>query len=396
MNAFRKLLELPAAEKECLGVVYTPPEIAQQPAVWEKTVALLKSRRAELLAFLESAGMAGSRKSTVILTGAGTSEFIGSAVAGPMKELLGREVVSVPTTHLVTHAPNSFVPGHNYTVISFARSGNSPESLATYKLVDRHVPSVKQIVITCNKDGALAQAAQKASNALCLVLPEETNDRSLAMTSSFSSMVLTGLCLSLLPGESDATGAMLKLAQDGANRIVDAYGDLLHQFAALKFDRAEFLGSGSLYGTMQECHLKMQEMTNGNVVCRYDTFLGVRHGPQVFVTSQCAVIAALASAPSVRRYELDLLRELARKKQGCGVLVICDKVTPEIQSVATHVVELFPGSPPLDDRYRILTDVVAGQILGVFKSMALGMKPDTPSPSGTINRVVQGVTIYDV
>ncbi len=396
MNAFRKLLELPAGEKTRLGVEYTAPEIAQQPAVWAKTINLLKTRRTEIIAFLQSAGMAGAKKSTVILTGAGTSEFIGNALAGPMRELLGREVISIPTTNLVTHARNTFVPGHDYTVISFARSGNSPESLATYKLVNKHAPAAKQIVITCNKDGALGQAAQKAANALCLLLPDETNDRSLAMTSSFSSMVLAGLYLSLLTAKADAADAMLKLAQDGANRVMDVYGDLLHQFASLKFSRAEFVGSGSLYGTMQECHLKMQEMTNGNVVCRYDTFLGVRHGPQVFVNSDCIVIAGLASAPDVRRYELDLLRELSRKKQGCGTLVICDKATPEIQSLAAYVVELFPNSPALDDKYRILTDVVVGQILGVFKSMALGMKPDSPSPAGTINRVVQGVTIYDV
>lgn len=396
MNAFRKLLEMPAGEKTRLGVEFTAPEIAQQPAVWGKTINLLKSRQAEILAFLDAAGMTGGRKSTVILTGAGTSEFIGNALAGPMRELLAREVISIPTTNLVTHARNTFVPGHDYTVISFARSGNSPESLATYKLVDKYAPSAKQIVITCNKDGALGQAAQKASNALCLLLPDETNDRSLAMTSSFSSMVLAGLYLSLLASKTQAVDAMLKLAQDGANRVIDAYGDLLHQFAALKFNRAEFIGSGSLYGTMQECHLKMQEMTNGNVVCRYDTFLGVRHGPQVFVNSECAVIAALASAPDVRRYEMDLLRELCRKKQGCGTLVICDKATADIKSLSTYVVELFPNSQVLDDKYRILTDVVAGQILALFKSMSLGMKPDSPSPSGTINRVVQGVTIYDI
>lgn len=395
MNAFRRLLDLPADEKSRLGVMHTAPEIAQQPAVWGKTINLLRTRRNEILAFLETAGVAGAKKSTVILTGAGTSEFVGNALAGPIKELLGREVVSIPTTHLVTHARNTLVPGHDYTVISFARSGNSPESLATYKLVNKYAPSAKQVVITCNKDGALGQAARQSANALCLVLPEETNDRGLAMTSSFSSMVLAGLYLSLLT-KDDALDAMLKRAQDGAMRILDAYGDLLQQFAGLKFCRAEFVGSGSLLGTMQECHLKMQEMTDGKVVCRFDSFMGLRHGPQVFVQSDCVVIAALASAPDVRRYELDMLRELSRKQQGCGTLIICDKATPEIQSLATHVVELFPNSPPLDDNYRILTDVVCGQILGLFKSMALGLKPDSPSPAGTINRVVQGVTIYDI
>jgi tagatose-6-phosphate ketose/aldose isomerase len=139
----------------------------------------------------------------------------------------------------------------------------------------------------------------------------------------------------------------------------------------------------------------MQEMTNGRVASRFDSFLGLRHGPQVFVNREAVVVAALASDPFVRRYEFDLLKELRTKKQGCGTLAICDRATPEIRGVADVVLELFPGEEPVHDDYRVMTDVVAGQMLAVFKSLNLGLKPDNPSPGGTINRVVQGVTIYE-
>jgi tagatose-6-phosphate ketose/aldose isomerase len=301
--------------------------------------------------------------------------------------------VSVPTTHLVTHAAASFVPGHAYVLLSFARSGNSPESVASYRLARRVEPSLRQMVITCNQEGALAEEARNDDGALCVVLPEETNDRSLVMTSSFSNMALAGVGLTLLKSPRRLLALADRLAE-GGERILRA-GDTLAEFAGLPFARACFLGSNALCGTMQECHLKMQEMTEGRVASRFESFLGLRHGPQVFVNGECVVVAALSSDAAVRRYELDMLRELKAKRQGCGVLAVCDRATSEIRAACTHAVELYPEGEAVEDGYRVMTDVMVGQILGVFKSLAVGLKPDNPSTSGTINRVVQGVTIYE-
>ena len=394
MNAFEELLSLPLEEKRVRGVEHTPTEIAQQPAAWAKTAAVLRRDAKTIRAFMEQAGLAGAQESTLILTGAGTSEFIGNSIVYALRRGLRREVISIPTTHLVTHLPSTLVPGHAYTVVSFARSGNSPESLATFELVRQYAPQAKQIAITCNRDGMLAKAARADRDALCIELPEETNDRSLAMTSSFSSMALTGIGLAMLDGPDELASLAASLG-DAAERVIKGYGDALAGFGALPFVRACYLGSNTLAGTMQECHLKMQEMTDGRVACRFDSFLGLRHGPQVFVKPDCMVVAALSTEPFARRYEMDMLRELKAKKQGCGTLIICDRATDEVKSLCTATVELFPGGTPLDDEYRVMIDVVVGQILAVFKSLNLGLKPDSPSPGGTISRVVQGVTIYE-
>jgi tagatose-6-phosphate ketose/aldose isomerase len=394
MNAFERLLRLPAAEAAERGVAHTPREIYQQPATWARAVEQLEERREELRGFLEDCGVMGDGESVVILTGAGSSDFVGAAVAPLLRARLGREVISIPTTHLVTHAGSTFSPRHSYTLISFARSGNSPESLATYRLVGRIHPSTRHLIVTCNRDGALARAASTNSRALCVTLPEETNDRSLVMTSSYSTMAMTAVGLGhldsfeLLKGSCAAVGG-------AAQRVVQEYGDLLEEFAGIPFARACFLGSGVLRGTMRECGLKMQEMTDGRVVAQSESFLGLRHGPQVFVDESCVVVAALAGEPAVRRYELDLLRELKRKKQGCATLAICSRLDAEIEEVTTHTIELFPDGESAPDGFRIMTDVVVGQILGTFKSLSLGLKPDSPSAGGVIHRVVRGVTIYE-
>jgi tagatose-6-phosphate ketose/aldose isomerase len=46
------------------------------------------------------------------------------------------------------------------------------------------------------------------------------------------------------------------------------------------------------------------------------------------------------------------------------------------------------------DEVRAPLLAVVGQLLGLFFSLSTGLHPDTPSPSGIISRVVQGVRIH--
>jgi tagatose-6-phosphate ketose/aldose isomerase len=384
MNAFQKLRSSPR-------VLETVREIDQQPAAWVQTAARAGAMRERVRSFLGRP--ADGRCRTLILTGAGSSEYVGRSIEAALRRRLGDEVATVPTTHFLTHCDSVFLPTRDYLLVSFARSGDSPESLATFKMVAERFPRVKQAVITCNKDGGLARLAADSRDCLCMLLPEQTNDKSLAMTSSFSSLALAGLSLGFAEAPAELA-TMVEKAATGARRIMAEYGDLLAELARLPFTRACYLGSNALLGCMHEARLKMQEMTAGRVASCFDSFLGLRHGPQVFVNGECVVIASLSSDPAVRRYERDLLRELREKKQGIGTLVICDRAEREIREVASAVIELYPSGEPLEDDCRVLTDVVACQILAAFKSIQLGLSPDNPSPDGIINRVVAGITVY--
>lgn len=393
MNTFEKLLELPKDQKEKLGVLYTPAEIAQQPRMWRKAVDVLRKQRQEISEFLALCGLTGEKDAHLILTGAGTSGYIGDSVQCALRKSLQRQVNSIHTTDLVTHASSAVIPGRSTVVINFARSGNSPESEAAYKLVKKCSPGIKQIAITCDPEGTLGRLARQDPDALCIILPEETLDQSLAMTSSFSTMALTALGLAYLDNLDELEEIANKLASAG-ELIVKKYGDLLHDFATLPFTRACYLGSGTLHGTMQECQLKMLEMTEGQVACKFDTYLGFRHGPQVFANADCVIIAALAANPKVRQYEIDLLKEIQQKEQGMAVLIICDRADEELSKLGSHIIELFSQGDPVNDEFRIMTDVMVGQIIASFASLDRNRKPDNPSESGTITRVVQGVVIY--
>ena len=386
MNAFERMLH-------DQDVFLTIKEINQQPAVWRRTLQKVTGMRDKIASFLIAAGVGGAPPPTVILTGAGSSEYVGRSIESVLRRRLACEVATVPTTHLVTHWDSVFHPERDYLLVSFARSGNSPESGATFRCVADRLPRARQVAITCNAEGELARLATGRPGSLCILLPEETNDRSLVMTSSFSSLALAGLSLGFM-GLHELLETAVEKAARGAARIIVEYGDMLEDFARRGFSRACFLGSNTLYGCMQEGRLKMQEMTAGRVAAAYDSFLGLRHGPQVFVNTECVVVASLSSHPKVRRYEMDLLRELKMKKQGCGTLVICGRADREVREVSSDVIELSPFEEPLEDDYRPLTDVVVCQILATFKSIGLGLSPDNPSPEGIINRVVQGITIY--
>ncbi|MEM1543903.1 MAG: hypothetical protein QW795_04390, partial [Candidatus Bathyarchaeia archaeon] len=63
---------------------------------------------------------------------------------------------------------------------------------------------------------------------------------------------------------------------------------------------------------------------------------------------------------------------------------------------ADHVIDISDdGRCWIPDYCRPLVDVIFGQLLGLFKSLNLGLKPDNPSDRGIITRVVRGVKIYD-
>ena len=75
-------------------------------------------------------------------------------------------------------------------LVSFARSGNSPESMAAVALAEQGVADCHHLIFTCNAEGALYAEGKRLRKAHVVLLPEETNDRGFAMTSSFPGMML--------------------------------------------------------------------------------------------------------------------------------------------------------------------------------------------------------------
>ncbi len=54
---------------------------------------------------------------------------------------------------------------------------------------------ISHIFITCNQEGELAKISKNNENVLLLLMPEKSNDKGFAMTSSFTCMTLTALLI---------------------------------------------------------------------------------------------------------------------------------------------------------------------------------------------------------
>jgi tagatose-6-phosphate ketose/aldose isomerase len=392
-TALNALQQLSEEEQKRRGVRYTPHEIGGQVVLWEDSVGRIERRLDEIRSFLEP--FRAEPGTACVLTGAGTSEFIGHCVEALFRNRLSLATNVFSTTRIVTNPEELFVPGRKHLMISFARSGNSPESVGAVRIADGSGGPVSHLVVTCSRKGALFNQVAGRDDCLAVDLHPKTNDRGLAMTSSFSNMVIAAQALAHafdFGTIARYTGPCVSCGR----RALQSAPDVVQRVCELDFDRAVFLGSGSNLGTAIESHLKLQELTSGSVMCTYDSFPGLRHGPEAVVNDRTLVVGFVSRDPYVRRYELDLLEEIRRKGLGKAVLLSCSSSDDSLSALSDFTVEYNP-----EERYDIpdgLTPpihVITGQLLGLFKSIQLGYSPDSPSEHGVINRVVKGVRVYD-
>lgn len=393
-NALHTLTQLPKEELRERGLENTPREIEIQPALWLDNFEDLRKRENEIRTFVESNIMREGRE--VVLMGAGTSSHIGLSSQNLLRSKWSLAFEVVPTTDMITHYDSILVRNKKYSFISFARSGNSPESLGAYALVNRFCHRPNHIVITCNEEGELAKLVSRSADTLLIDLLPETNDRGLAMTSSFTSMLMTAQFLAYIH-DVEGYRRVLESISRSAKVVLEEFSDELADICKLGFGRAVFLGSGALFGSAVESQLKLQEMTSGSVICKADTFMGVRHGPRVIIDDETLVVYFLSKEKWARRYEVDLMKQIHGKKQGMRRIAVCENGDDaDVRRFADFTVDLGrKAGYDIPDLCRPILDVLVGQLLGLFKSLSLGLKPDSPNKSGVIARVVEGVRIYD-
>lgn len=392
-NELSRLAEMDAVTKEKLGVSYTAEEIFRQPLLWNRTADIIKQAAPELRRFLEGTGVSVGER--IVLTGAGSSNYIGQTLRPFLTAGLHRRVDAIPTTEIVV-APESYLRRkEKLLLVSFARSGNSPESLAVLDIVDQFSPDCYHLIITCNKEGQLLRAAaNRRKRAFTIVLDPAANDQGLAMTGSFTSMYIAGMALAYLEKMSHFEEVVKKMAAY-AGRIFSQYSSRLSSLAKQDYDRAVFLGDGLLRGIAAESHLKQQELTNGKVAAFYHSFLAFRHGPAAIIHPKTLVVYLLSSNSYRRAYEVDLIKELTGRKLGLSHVILCDKEDKAFYKLSELIFPVLDtAEEELEDAHLAPLYILFAQQLGLFRALELGVRPDAPNPEGTINRVVRGVTVY--
>ena len=363
--------------------IHTSEEILQQPEIWQEILEMYIASDFNIHSFR-------GRYNKLVLTGAGTSAYIGLGLQDIFNKALGIYAHAIPTTEIVSNPERHFHKDDKLFLISFARSGNSPESSAAIQLANQICNNVFHLIITCNPQGLLLQEYGKSGTHVFL-LPEKANDQGLAMTSSYTGMLLAGWLIAN-QDRNEVTRNKIGYLRNWAHQILSKASPFLVKLASYDFERAVFLGSGPKVAAAKEGHLKLQELTDGKIICSYESFLGFRHGPKAVVNNNTLMVYIISNDPYTQQYENDLIRgmnqgqkpllEFEISLEGLRIIDSQDEITIKYNGVQ------------IDDELSVVALIVPLQILAFYKSLLFGLSPDNPSRSGAITRVVEGVKIY--
>lgn len=362
---------------------YTATEIARQPESWKSIYKAIDRRRDEIQHFMK----VFDGQTRIIFTGAGSSGFIGDALAPIIrKDFAYSQVESIHTTDIVANPEQYLVKDKKTLMVSFGRSGNSPESVAALQLAEAYIGDVYHMIITCNPKGKLAQIANERTLILTF---SEIEDLAFAMTSSVTGMMLAAYAAFGI--KADYSQMVERIAEMGTQMIQEQYRDIF-QIMTPEINRLVVLGSANLYGAAREGALKSTELTAGQMATRYDTPMGFRHGPKSFLNEKTVILFAASNNPYTRQYDLDMLRELSFSKKS-KLVVISEAYDAQIADLA-DVYLYGTETAMLPEAFTAYMPILLAQIFSLQASLMMGCTPDNPFPTGEVNRVVQGVVIH--
>ena len=375
-----------------LGAIITTTEIKQQPELWAQAYEIYKANKENLNNFIENIGKKHGQF-RVIFTGAGTSAYVGNSVVPYLKKKNDMKkciIESIPTTDIVSNPYDYLKEDVPTLLVSFARSGNSPESIAALNLGRQIVDNFYHLAITCAPEGKLAQMTKNDEHNYLLLMPSKANDQGFAMTGSFTCMMLSAILI-FDNLDSDTEKAYINAIIEMGSNVIERK-DEIHELINKDFNRVVYLGSGGLGGLTQEAQLKLLELTAGKIATGYDSAMGFRHGPKSFIDENTLIFVFVSNNEYTRKYDIDVLEEINGDeiaKLTCAILV-------ENENNFSGKTFGFENKyNELPDVYLAFPYILFGQTISLFTSVKVNNKPDTPSPTGTVNRVVKGVIIHE-
>ncbi len=374
-----------------LNAYWTSKEIYQQPSTWLKTYRQVCNESEAIAALIKK--VTSRQDYDIILTGAGTSEFVGNAVYSYLNTLTDYKAKSYATTDIVACPENYLSRTKPTLLVSFARSGNSPESVAAVECANEVCDEVYHLFVTCNHEGALSKYAIGKDNCYAINLTEETHDQSFAMTSSFSNMYLATVLSFNLDSLDTLKDTVDEIAKKAQVFLDEKYTDVVKLIDDFDFKRIVYLGSNTNKGVAQESSLKLCELTKGIIDTNFDTPMGFRHGPKSVINPETLTVVYLSDDEYTRQYEYDIIKEMSTQRNGNKIVAVGSYIDEKISELVDLFIS-FDNDVRLNNIYLGLEYITVAQTLALFKSIKMGITPDNPCPSGEVNRVVQGVIIY--
>jgi tagatose-6-phosphate ketose/aldose isomerase len=373
------------------GAAFTSLEIARQPDLWRKLIPLFETRKDEIASFLKKIGNINNLR--IIITGAGSSAYVGEAASYIIGKTANVHCEAVATTDIVSSPYSVLFADKPTLLVSIARSGNSPESVGAVRYARAIIKDLWELAVVCGGESALAKATAESSKSMLLVMPEGSNDRGFAMTSSVTCMILS--CFAFFNHEriKEVCGGIALLA-DLVEREGNRFVEIAGSWAEKKYERLIILGSGCCRGIAREAALKSMELSVGSVNTNSESSMGFRHGPKAVIKDNTLTIHLISPDPLTAKYDMDLLSEISSQKKGNKIIALSTSAVAV--KVDENVVIPLINKGADAEIYFGIGALVFCQLLAMFKSINLGLPTDNPVTSGEMTRVVSGVTLYDL
>jgi glucosamine--fructose-6-phosphate aminotransferase (isomerizing) len=248
-------------------------------------------------------------------------------------------------------------------LVAVSRSGTTTETLRALERF-HELGGLPPLVITCYPESQLAQQA-----GFVLAAPD-AQERSIAQTRSFASMLLLTLGLTTTLAHDGGMLERLHRLPDALHDLVDRLGGLSRRLGAdLNTERIYFLGGGPLYGLANEVMLKMKEMSLSYSEAYHP--LEFRHGPMSMVNEHTLIVGLVSDTGLAE--ELHVLRDM--EELGACTLTLVEDSSACTDWQAAHVIELRSG---LDEWERGPLYLPPLQRLAYHRAVAKGLDPDRP------------------
>ena len=264
------------------------------------------------------------------------------------------------------------------------------QSLAAVNIARKIVKNLLLINITCAPEGKLAVESAGKDDTLLLLIPG-ANDQGFAMTGSYSCMTLLAT-LVFDSADDSQKKAWISDAAELGRQVIEREEEIA-EWLKSDFNRITYLGSGPFVGLAHEAQLKILELAAGINATSWDSSMGYRHGPKSFVDEHTLVFDFVSNNPYTRQYDLDILDEI-KGDQIAALTIGIEQEGATNFTGRTFSLPVF--TEPLPAPYLALPFVMVAQVVALLNSVRVNNKPDTPSPTGQVNRVVKGVTIHSL
>ncbi|MEA4826814.1 MAG: SIS domain-containing protein, partial [Clostridium sp.] len=297
----------------------------------------------------------------IIFVGCGTSHYLAQSAVSIFSHYNNIPARAAVASEIFLNG-DSYFKGQRVLMVPITRASSTTEVRMAIKAAKSR-PNVATLAVTCDIGSA-------EINDYYLLSPK-AEDKSVVMTSTYTSMLylilVMSLCLAGKEEELNKIKAYPEISASFMDRVNEQVKAIVDENKDIKLFIC--LGQGSMYGVANEAMLKIKEMTISNSEAYHS--LEYRHGPISLVEKD--VFTLLFVTENAKEYELKLAKEI--KELGGKVAIICSNADEKTNSVGDYVIELKDS---LDDYLRTPLSIIPVQLLALHFASSKGMDVDSP------------------